>query len=380
MDIGRRNDDTHHQPRRHQQNHQPPQRRYLARMLLLGRIIWTSNVVVFVHCEQAYPMGCLNKPTEYYDYDNTMVFPPRMEDDDKSSSYVTMKSTSDYLLVRRLGAGKFSDVFEAVDIELENKYYNTMAVVKQQQAKTNEHDKEQHNDNDSNDNEHPMIDPRTLVVIKCLKPVSERKIKRELLVLQHATKLPNLARLRAIVIPTDYYSSEESNANGNNSDSSKTTTKTTTTATSPKTTSSGGDPSSTATKNTSLDDASDGKAPKATTTTSNTNNKLKKRDKYKLQSMPSLVLEHAGVHSQWLCHDHHTASTTTATSTTSTSKEEEEDDDGYLTDYEIRYYLYHLLVGLDALVRFYIRIIIACFACIVCDIILVGRMFLLCSI
>ena len=43
--------------------------------------------------------------------------------------------------------------------------------------------------------------PETLVVLKCLKPVSERKIRRELLVLGHASKLPNLARLLALVIP-----------------------------------------------------------------------------------------------------------------------------------------------------------------------------------
>jgi len=46
------------------------------------------------------------------------------------------------------------------------------------------------------------IDPASLCVIKCLKPVSERKIKRELLVLSHASKLPNLARLKAVVVPT----------------------------------------------------------------------------------------------------------------------------------------------------------------------------------
>ena len=92
---------------------------------------------------------------------------------------------------------------------------------------------------------------------------------------------------------------------------------------------------------------------------------VKKRDKYKLQSMPSLVLEHAGVHSQWLCHEHSststtlTTSTTTTTSTTPMTKDDDhydhdvDDDDGYLTDYEIRYYLYHLLVGLDALVGCY---------------------------
>ena len=48
----------------------------------------------------------------------------------------------------------------------------------------------------------PTIDPNTLVVLKCLKPISERKIRRELLVLTHCQNLPNLARLIGIVIPS----------------------------------------------------------------------------------------------------------------------------------------------------------------------------------
>ena len=54
----------------------------------------------------------------------------------------------------------------------------------------------------------------------------------------------------------------------------------------------------------------------------------KNRDKkYQLQSMPSLVLEHAGVDSQWLCHS----------------------KDRLMTENETRYFLYHLLVALDHL-------------------------------
>jgi casein kinase II subunit alpha len=141
------------------------------------------------------------------------------------------------MLVRRLGAGKFSDVFETVDVHLEERL--RASNTKQSSILS--------------------IDPRTLVVLKCLKPVAERKIKRELLVLQHASKLPNLARLLALVIPSDYQ------------DSSK---------------------------------------------------------RYHLQSMPTLVLEHAGVDSQWLCHPK---------------------DGQYLTDEEIQYFLLHLLVALDHL-------------------------------
>ena len=50
--------------------------------------------------------------------------------------------------------------------------------------------------------------------------------------------------------------------------------------------------------------------------------------KYNLQQMPSIVLEHAGINSQWLCHG----------------------KDSPLTEFEIQYYLYHLLIALDSLV------------------------------
>jgi casein kinase II subunit alpha len=190
------------------------------------------HIVTTTAAEQAYPLGCSTQNSKYYDFES-VAFPP--EDD------ISIKSAEDYMLVRRLGAGKFSDVFEAVDVQVE----------KGMRAA------------DRTKNAPLEIDERTLVVLKCLKPVAERKIKRELLVLQHASKLPNLARLLAVVVPAEY------------NDSSK---------------------------------------------------------KYHLQTMPSLVLEHAGVHSQWLCH--------------STNKG---GDEQYLTEEEIQYFLYHLLVALDHL-------------------------------
>lgn len=194
----------------------------------LHRVVVFVVAVLFLsavssRAEQAYPLGCSEKDPKYYEFENSS-FPP---------SDVTIKSTNDYMLVRRLGAGKFSDVFEAVDVQMEKQ---------------------------NNPREQPplTIDHQTLVVLKCLKPVSERKIKRELLVLKHASKLPNLARLLAVVVPSEY----------------------------------------------------------------------KNRDKkYQLQSMPSLVLEHAGVDSQWLCHS----------------------KDRLMTENETRYFLYHLLVALDHL-------------------------------
>lgn len=169
-------------------------------------------------------MGCSQKDSKYYDFENYPFPPPA----------VSIKSTDDYMLTRRLGSGKFSDVFEAVDVQLEKKLSH-------------------------NQNQQPTtINPQTLVVLKCLKPIAERKIKRELLVLSHASKLPNLARILAVVLPESY-------------------------------------------KNENY--------------------------KYRSRAMPSLVLEHAGVDSQWFSHskDHH------------------------LTDFEIQYFLYHLLVALDNL-------------------------------
>jgi casein kinase II subunit alpha len=147
--------------------------------------------------ERAYPLGCSQRDPSYYNYDD-YIYPPR--------DINLVKTTSDYLLVRRLGSGKFSDVFEAVDVALERKLPTTQL--------------------------NHQVDPRALVVLKCLKPVSERKIRREVLVLSHCSHLPNLARLIGLVIPP----------------------------------------------------STDNTGPTA------------------IPAMPALVLEHAGVASQWLCH------------------------------------------------------------------------------
>lgn len=56
------------------------------------------------------------------------------------------------------------------------------------------------------------------------------------------------------------------------------------------------------------------------------------------QPMPTLVLEHAGVKSQWLCHGRGFDLSSQPTSLSS-----------HLSEYEIKYFLYHLLIALDAL-------------------------------
>lgn len=153
-----------------------------------------------IAAERAYPLGCSGRDPSYFDYETPSKF-----------QLPTIKNVDEFALTRRLGTGKFSDVFEAVH---ESKY----------------------------------------VVLKCLKPVSERKLRREILVLKQCNTLPNLVRLMGVVLH------------------------------------------------------------KAT-------------EEFSVPRMPTLVLQHAGMNAQWLCHM----------------------DDAYLSEYEMRYFLCHLLVALDGL-------------------------------
>jgi casein kinase II subunit alpha len=199
--------------------------------LFLGKIIVA---------ERAYPLGCSGKASTYYDYENYPFPPPGLP----------LKTTHDYQILRRLGSGKFSDVFEAVDITLENQLHSI----------------------NNNLISAERVDIRTLVVLKCLKPVSDRKIRRELLVLSHCSRLPNLVNLLAVVLPDN--------------------------------------PS-----------------------------------QYSPQ-MPTLILQHAGLNSQWLCHGRGSDPTNNAIAMDTAI---EEDIEVYLSEYQIQYYLFHLLVALDAL-------------------------------
>eukprot|EP00531_Pseudo-nitzschia_arenysensis_P013289 CAMPEP_0116146766 /NCGR_PEP_ID=MMETSP0329-20121206/17344_1 /TAXON_ID=697910 /ORGANISM="Pseudo-nitzschia arenysensis, Strain B593" /LENGTH=197 /DNA_ID=CAMNT_0003642545 /DNA_START=25 /DNA_END=616 /DNA_ORIENTATION=- len=153
----------------------------------------TISVVDVVNAEKAYPLGCSHRDPAYYDYENS-VFPP----------VPPIKTDQDFLLTRRLGAGKFSDVFEAVDAEQERR----QKILSSSLSSTGQPTK-----NSNNDKSEDSIDPETLVVLKCLKPVAERKIKRELLVLRHASKLPNLARIKAIVLPKEAEAKAKTNSN-----------------------------------------------------------------------------------------------------------------------------------------------------------------------
>jgi casein kinase II subunit alpha len=220
------------------------------------------SIISPVHAERAYPLGCSLEHPSYYDYEHSSLLP--------LPGNLPVKTVDDYLLVRRLGTGKFSDVFEAVDVELERNLAasSTTSFTTPTPPSTP-----------------PFVDPRTIVVLKCLKPVAERKIRREILVLQHASKLPNLARLLAITVPDEYYKTNQLAA------------------------------------------------------------------MTQLPRMPSLVLEHAGSDSQWLSHNHGSdkAGGFMGEGEKGEKDDEEEEEDLTLSDYEIRYYLYHLLVALDAL-------------------------------
>ena len=68
-------------------------------------VVSISALITSSVAERAYPLGCSQQPPTYYNYDNYPFPPPG----------TLIGSTADYMLVRRLGSGKFSDVFEAVD-------------------------------------------------------------------------------------------------------------------------------------------------------------------------------------------------------------------------------------------------------------------------
>ena len=201
----------------------------------------------FCRSERAYPLGCSKEPLAFYDYQKNVFPPPGLE----------VKTVDDYLIVQRLGTGKFSDVFEAVDVQVENQ---TLGILAKETPRS--------------------VDPRTVVVLKCLKPVSERKVRREILILQHASKLPNLARIKALVLP-------------------------------------------------------------------------KKLENGETIGVPTLVLQHAGPDCRWLSH-YGGGATNIGGINDKTAKEkdaipDDEEDDTTLSEYEIRYYIFHLLVALDCL-------------------------------
>jgi len=207
-----------------------------------------GGIIISVDASRAYPHGCLYRHPSYYTYDErddiswftggqnhhhhhdgelttaTSLTSETVQEESEFSDYRFLppashpirRSYHQYKLLRRLGAGKFSNVFEAVDILAVANAAAVAAMKKKRKKKIASIQEDATNnettDTSSSDNESSIttstttttttIDPNTLVVLKCLKPISERKIRRELLVLTHCRDLPNLARLIGIVIPS----------------------------------------------------------------------------------------------------------------------------------------------------------------------------------
>lgn len=71
-------------------------------------------------CSKAYPIGCANKPPSYYDYE----FEQSPNENNEQYQLLRMigvkhlnipqETSENFWLLKRLGNGKFSDVFEAV--------------------------------------------------------------------------------------------------------------------------------------------------------------------------------------------------------------------------------------------------------------------------
>lgn len=202
---------------------------------IITYIILASTLPLIVDGSRAYPHGCLYHHPSYYTYDerDDITWSLQASSDDEESTtddsvvdsstgtepyidfrYLPSKSSTfrrpytRYKLIRRLGAGKFSDVFEAVDIQWDDSSSNTIIREENKQEilnvkgggklcgeTTEEIEEKVKIPKRRNDKEDEVIDIQSLVVLKCLKPVSERKIRRELLVLTHCISLPNLARV-----------------------------------------------------------------------------------------------------------------------------------------------------------------------------------------
>lgn len=354
---------------------------------------------------KAYPLGCLHRHPSYYTYDEReeIHFPSNnaavavdnasLANHDTVNELVldhvdfrTLPNKSSklrhnynqYRLIRQLGSGKFSEVFEAVDIRREvqlrrkqRRRENELQQLRQRQRSNqvvvqserridddttrrkrkkkvhivgtatattvdDEEDDEttesfiKDDDGDNiqsteNNNEGQVGINNSLVVLKCLKPISERKIRRELLVLTHCNSLPNVARLIGIILPesmdeNDANDNADTGSSSNNNDDPEKERK------------DNASPSTSTASSTSQS---------STTRTDKRTSRVPDKKKFGMQNhhqhqqqLPALVLEHAGPNSQWLCHN---------------APQQQQHQPAYLTEHEIKYYLCHLLIALDGL-------------------------------
>ncbi|KAL7525878.1 hypothetical protein ACHAWF_001546 [Thalassiosira exigua] len=204
---------------------------------------------------------------------------------------------------------------------------------------------EEADEDENGDEEDATVDDpveESLVVLKCLKPVSERKVRRELLVLTHCRTLPNVARLKGIVLPDamddDDDDEEEGNAEGEEGKRGGKAHHRRRRRHHPRKVQS--ENIGSITDAASVERARDKKAPAGTRSKDDGGGEFDDRGGTQL---PALVLEHAGRNCQWFCHGQREGQTPSA------RRSPQQGAGGCLTEYEIKYYLCHLFVALDAL-------------------------------
>lgn len=80
------------------------------RMVKFCRVVRALICLLLPACisgGRAYPLGCSGKDPSFYDYDKNYSWPPPK---------TLCRSSEDFWLLQRLGSGKFSDVFEALEV------------------------------------------------------------------------------------------------------------------------------------------------------------------------------------------------------------------------------------------------------------------------
>ena len=392
---------------------------------------------------RAYPLGCSNRHPTYYTYDERDSIDdidyvvPTTEDKFNDTNRRLNKKHIDYRklpkessemvhaykryeVVRKLGCGKFSDVYEAMDVSHQsrpqstrrrnrrrktrrkrrpsNRQMNAQSVsdgdsnnssssgnhlhsggnnnnneylnendattITTRKSTTEEDHQEEQNDND--DSLSSSSSSSSMVVLKCLKPISERKVRRELLVLTHCTeqKLPNLARLIGIILPPSgggEKSMEDDTDNNNVHDTEIAT-----------------DSSHSLNRRIIRSSCLDSSSRRRNVI----NHKTQQQDRVVLQKqlhaqqLPAFILEHAGCNSQWLCHDSRQQQKQQLPKSSSHRRSKsvvhqpgsnindvhynhnndndndmnnDDEESQYLTELEVKYFLCHLLIALDGL-------------------------------
>jgi serine/threonine protein kinase len=334
-----------------------------------------------ISSSRAYPLGCLHRHPSYYTYDErdditfdilpsnavTTVIANETSQvvlglesggaldhvdfrtlPNKSSKL--RQNYNQYRINRQLGSGKFSEVFEAVNVRRElkmrrhqrrqsrrrhtddGKRKNNANIVGMATA-VHDVDAENNNDDQRMDHNHS-----SLVVLKCLKPISERKIRRELLVLTHCNTLPNVVRLIGIILPESMDDHDENNDNKNNNDDAAVECNDSVSLENQRM----GDKIVTVNEQRyRVNSPSSPSVSSSSTTTRIDRRNGRLNNNHPQEQLPALVLEHAGPDSQWLCHN--------APQQQQQQQQHNEQLPAHLTEHEIKYYLCHLLIALDGL-------------------------------